>query len=212
MKVLWVSTAGGIQPLGERTVTQGTFGGLSRLEGKLCSRPVPSKQGHSSMGSSDTTEHLCRPWQQQLCSRTRDRVLSLGTCVAMHRSMWKCPHTAGKGGSHPSLQTGSPVVAGDADTKALIVFKHSGALGPVPGSRLQPGESCSEQMLAPRQSLPAGSLCSWWTWCPACGCILHSGVLGSALGSCSAWLLRVFPSPLLPGAQARWTHGQEVPR
>lgn len=34
-------------------------------------------------------------------------------------------------------------------------------------------------MLAPQQPLPAGSLCSWWTWCPAYGCC---GVLCSALG------------------------------
>lgn len=158
MRVLWVSMAGGIQLLGGRTVRQGTFGGLGRLEGKLCSLPVPSKQGHSSVGSSDATECLCRPWQQRLCSRTGTIALSLVTHVAMHRSIWKCQHTEGKGGSH-SLQAGSPVVAGDADTKALTVFKHSCCLGPLPGNRLQPGESCPDQMLVPQQPLPEGSRC-----------------------------------------------------
>lgn len=74
--------------------------------------------------------------------------------------------------------------------------------GPLPGNRLQPGESCPEQMAASACRLPLLLMdmvpCLW----------LHSALWGAVLLQC--WVLRVFP--LFPGAQARWTHGQEVPR
>lgn len=186
--------------------------GLSRLEGEALQ---PSSAGCAgSQLCSKLRCQCCREQgpsasagtqQQQLCSKDRDHVLILATHVPMGRSVWKCQHTAGEGGAHSSAQAGSPVGAGDADTKALTVLKHSSPPGPLPGIRLQPRGPCPEQMPAPLQPLPPSSLCSQRTRCPAYGRVLRYGVLCSAVvhpwaaGLLQCWRLTVFPSPLLPG-------------
>lgn len=58
---------------------------------------------------------------------------------------------------------GSPVGAGDADSKTLTVLKHSSPLGPLPRSRIQPQGRCPEQMPASLQPLPPSTFCSWQT-------------------------------------------------